>query len=69
MNPLQFKYTITLTQMKSPSQWNIDAMIKNLVVLRNQAYDTEAMLIEAELDRRGLKEAQEIINLIKNKND
>lgn len=63
----KFKYTITWTQTVSPSQWNLSEMSKNLVRVRNQAYDTEAKLIEQELDRRGLSDAQQIIKSIMEK--
>lgn len=67
MNPNQFKYTITMTQFLSPSQWNITAMATDLVKIRNKAYETEAVLIEQELAKRGLGDALEVIKSIMNK--
>lgn len=67
MGANQFKYTITMTQNTSPSLWNIAAMTKNLVDVRNRAYETEAALIEKELDKRGLVDAQQVIQSIMSK--
>jgi hypothetical protein len=67
MNPLQFKYTITWTQNQSPSQWNIYEISNKILNLRNAAYETEANLIEQELDKQGLGDAQQIIHNIKSK--
>jgi hypothetical protein len=67
MNPLQFKYTITMTQSLSPSKWNMPEMYKQLVKVRNTAYDTEAQLIEKEMDKRGYVDAQEVIKTVMSK--
>ena len=67
MNPLNFKYTITMTQSTSPSKWNLPEMYRSLAKIRDQAYETEAQLIERELDRRGYGEAKSIIDAIKEK--
>jgi hypothetical protein len=66
MNPNQFTYTITWTQKISPSQWNLQAMANNLVKIRNNAYETEAKLIEVELEKSDLKEAKTILEKIRN---
>lgn len=67
MNPNQFKYTITMTQNVSPSLWNINAMARSLVKVRNQAYDTEATLIEQELELVGLGQAKAVLDSIMSK--
>lgn len=67
MNPPQFKYTITMTQNLSPSKWNLPEMYKNLVKIRDQAHDTEALLIEKEMDKRGFVDAQAVIKAIMSK--
>ena len=65
MNPNQFTYTITWTQKISPSQWNLQAMANSLVGIRNNAYETEARLIEVQLVKSDLKEAKSVIEKIR----
>ena len=49
----------------SPSLWNLDAMSKNLVPIRNSAYEVEARNIEKLVDRSNLIEAKQVIEKIK----
>lgn len=62
-----FKYTITMTQNSSPINWNISAMTQRLVNIQTMAYDTEAMLIEKEIDKRGFKDATAVLSSIMKK--
>ena len=58
-------YTIQMKSDMSPAQWNLDIMSKNLVPIRDAAYDVEAKNVEKLVDRSDLKDAKELINKIK----
>jgi hypothetical protein len=62
-----FKYTITLTQNSSPYTWNMPAMTQRLIKMQNLACDTDAQLIEKEMDKIGLKDAAKVIETVMNK--
>lgn len=57
-------YTITMKLALSPSQWDLSAMYKNLVPIRNAAYEVEAKHIEKLVDQSNLKDAKALINKI-----
>lgn len=63
MNKLP-SYTITMKLAMSPSQWDLSAMYKNLVPIRNAAYEVEAKNVEKLVDRSDLKDAKALINKI-----
>ena len=58
-------YTIQLKLNMSPSLWDLNAMSKNLVPIRDAAYDVEAKNVEKLVDRSDLKDAKKVIEKIK----